>query len=59
MYRMKEEQPGEYYIKLRLNPGQHYYYFLENGVKKADRRNPDLVWDADFADISSFSLPAE
>ena len=56
MYLMKEKRPGEYYIKLRLNPGQHYYYFLENGVKISDRRNPDLVWDTDFDEISSFTL---
>ena len=59
MYLMREKRPGEYYIKLRLNPGKHYYYFLENGVKISDRRNPELVWDTDFDEISSFLLEAE
>ncbi len=56
MYYMKEKKPGEYYIRLRLNPGQHHYYFIENGVKISDRRNPELVWDADFDEISVFSI---
>ena len=59
MYLMREKSPGEYYIKLRLNPGKHYYYFLENGVKISDRRNPELEWDADFDEISTFTLSGQ
>ncbi len=56
MYLMEEKQPGEYYMRLRLNPGKHYYYFIENGIKISDRRNPELVWDTDFDEISIFTL---
>lgn len=56
MYLMQEKRPGEYYFTIRLNPGKHYYYFLENGIKISDKRNPNLVWDKDFDEISSFSI---
>ena len=56
MYRMEEKKPGEYYFRVRLNPGEHYYYFIENGMKIADKRNPEVVWDRDYNEISAFIL---
>jgi len=56
MYRMKEKDSGEYYFKVRLKPGEHFYYFLENGVKMSDKRNPVLVWDKEFGEVSGYVL---
>lgn len=56
MYRMNEKKPGEYYITLRLPPGRHNYYFVANGKIMPDRRNPDVVWDSSFREISTYTL---
>jgi len=56
MYLLEEKKPGEYYITLRLPPGKHNYYFVANGQIVPDRRNPDVVWDKEFREISTFTL---
>ncbi|MDX9799931.1 MAG: hypothetical protein RBT69_01195 [Spirochaetia bacterium] len=56
MYLLSEKRAGEYYISLKLPPGKHNYYYVANGKIIPDRRNPDVVWDKDFSEISTFTL---
>ena len=54
MYRMNEKRPGEYFISLRLPPGQHYYSFITGGEVKPDSRNPLRAWDRHNREVSKF-----
>ncbi|MCP5515220.1 MAG: hypothetical protein H7A26_07120 [Spirochaetales bacterium] len=56
MYLLSERRPGEYYISLKLPPGKHNYYYVVNGKIIPDRRNPNVVWDKDFREISTFTI---
>ena len=56
MYLLAEKKPGEYYISLKLPAGKHNYYFVANGKITPDRRNPYVVWDKEFREISTYTL---
>lgn len=41
-HRMSEISPGLYRIRLKIFPGNHYYYFVVDGLPMIDPRNPAL-----------------
>jgi len=53
----KTEEPGTYTIELRLLPGDHYYYFLSNGLRVLDPLNPERAVDYEGFDVSRFTVP--
>ena len=56
MYNMTEKRNGEYFISLKLPPGKYYYYFIVNGKITSDRDNPNILWDKDYREISSYTV---
>ena len=56
MHRMTETDPGTYEITLRLQPGEHFYYFVSNGLKVLDPRNPRKGTDYEGTEASLFRV---
>ncbi|TFG65357.1 MAG: hypothetical protein E4H36_00140 [Spirochaetales bacterium] len=57
MFPMEESAAGYYTLKLRLMPGTHYYYFLYNGEKRRDTRNPGRAIDPEGFAVSVVTVP--
>lgn len=53
---MEETSDGYYQITLRLNQGDHHYYFLINGEKINDPRNPRHSYNIFGEEVSYISL---
>ncbi len=56
MYNMIEKRPGEYSISLKLPQGNYNYYFIVNGKIIPDIRNPNILWDKNYREISSYTV---
>jgi hypothetical protein len=57
MHRLTETERGTYEITLRLQPGEHFYYFVSNGLKILDPRNPLRGVDYEGTEASLFRVP--
>lgn len=56
MHKLKEVRPGYYQVRLRLLPGNHFYYFVSNGLKILDPLNSKQGLDYEGDEVSFFSL---
>lgn len=56
MHRLTETEPGTYEITLSLQPGEHFYYFVSNGLKILDPRNPRKGVDYEGTEASLFRV---
>ena len=56
IYQMKENGPGNYALSLELPPGDYYYCFFENGERKLDSLNSDIVISKDMLEANYFIL---
>jgi len=54
MYKLHETEKGVYEIDLRLTPGDHYYYYLSNGLRILDPMNPNRGVDFEGNQVSRF-----
>ncbi len=52
-YRMKEVDSGIYEVKVRMTPGEHYYYFVENGHKLLGQSARDVRIHQIEGDVNS------
>lgn len=59
MYKMKESRTGFYELSLHLLPGEHFYYFLSNGLKILDPLNSDQGLDYEGDQASYFQYLPE
>lgn len=55
-YKMEEIRPGFYEARIKLPPGKHRYYFLQNGVKIIDDFNPHTDYSRLEGVVSVFEL---
>jgi hypothetical protein len=56
-HRMRESNPGEYHLTVRMPPGQHFYYFVVNGRRVLDPINQETARDYEGFRVSTFFLP--
>jgi len=56
MHRMKEQTPGLYELNLRVLPGDHFYYYLSNGLKMLDPLNSNKGLDYEGEEASHFAF---
>lgn len=56
MHRLTETEQGTYEIALRLQPGEHFYYFVSNGLTILDPRNPSRGVDYEGTEASLFRV---
>ncbi len=57
MHKMKElQENGTYEIVLRLLPGDHYYYFLSDGLRVLDPLNPRQAADYEGFEVSRYTV---
>lgn len=57
MLSMKENAAGTYSLTIRLPAGTHYYYFLFNGEKRRDVKNPVMATDPEGFTVSAVTIP--
>ena len=56
MHKMREVRPGYYQCRLRLLPGDHFYYFVSNGLKLLDPLNASQGLDYEGEEVSYFNM---
>ena len=56
LYRLQEIRSGNYEITLQLPPGEHGYYFVVDGQRYPDPRNPLQKFDAYKQNISILQI---
>ena len=59
MHKMDEIRPGYYQCSLKLMPGNHFYYFVSNGLKILDPLNAAQGLDYEGEEVSFFKMPTE
>jgi len=57
LYELEEEKPGEYWLKLRLEPGTYYYVFIIKGEKVPDPLNNRIVYTKEERPVSELVVP--
>jgi hypothetical protein len=56
-HRLKETATGLYSVRVKLIPGNHYYYFVVDGLPLVDPRNERMVVDGDRHRLSVVTIP--
>lgn len=59
MHKMRKNEKGVYEITVWLTPGNHYYYFLSNGIRVLDPLNQDRGADFEGNIVSRFTYPSK
>jgi hypothetical protein len=56
-HRLRETDPGEYRLSVRMQPGRHFYYYVVNGEPVLDPLNQATARDCEGYRVSTFFLP--
>ncbi|MBN2875512.1 MAG: hypothetical protein JXM71_10500 [Spirochaetales bacterium] len=56
IHELEETEPGSYWLKLSLSPGDYYYVFFYKGERIADPLNRRLLYGADGKPVSAITI---